>query len=173
MAPPRFTAGPLDAGRLGMIALQTAGVVVVLVVWAAVLGTDWPKVALGAVVLGWFLVGVARRRHDLRALVVDARGVRIRRALVPWPDVREVALLRSGDRGPAPEVGLVLRPGARLPAGLTALVRDPDPDAVPASLRLPTAGWALDVDRLGSAVRAHGGGVPLVERWGSARRVLP
>ena len=67
----------------------------------------------------------------------------------------------------------MLRPGARLPSGLTALVRDPDPDAVPAPLRLPTTGWALDVDRLGAAVRTHGGGVPLVEHRGSARRVLP
>jgi hypothetical protein len=59
-----------------------------------------------------------------------------------------------------------------LPSGLTALVRDPDPDVIPAQLRLSTAGWRLDVDRLAAAVRVHGGGVALVERWGSARRVL-
>jgi hypothetical protein len=52
------------------------------------------------------------------------------------------------------------------------LVRDPDPDVISEQLRLSTAAWRLDVDRLGAAVRAHGGGVPLVERWGSARRVL-
>jgi hypothetical protein len=130
----------------------------------------------GVGMVGWFLVRAVLHRHELRALVVDDRGVQIGRAVVPWHAVQEVAVLRRGHQGTtgseSPEVGVVLRAGAGLPSGLTALVRDPDPDVIPAQLRLSTAGWRLDVDRLGSAVRAHGGGVPLVERWGSVRRVL-
>ena len=179
MASTRYAAGPVDVGRLRGTVLQLllGGLVVTAWTWMRGPGrpVPWPMVLIGGGMLAWWLVRAVLRRHELRAVVVDDRGVRIGRAVVTWPDVREVAVLRHGPWGTGggvpPEVGVVLRAEAGLPSGLTALVRDPDPDAVPAQLRVPAGGW-LDVDGLGAAVRAHGGGVPLVERWGSARRVL-
>jgi hypothetical protein len=180
MASTRYVAGPLDVGRLGRSVLQVSGSAAVLWIWTWMDGPGhpmpWPMMVAGVGMVCWYLVDAVRRRHELRALVVDDRGVRIGRVAVAWPDVGEVAVLRHGPQGTsggqAPEVGVLLRADAGLPSGLTALVRDPDPDVIPAQLRLSTAGWRLDVGRLAAAVRAHGGGVELVERWGSARRVL-
>jgi len=180
MASTRYAAGPVDSGRLVRIVLQVGGGAAVVWAWTWMHGpgrpVSWPMVLAGVGMVCWILVQAVRRRHQLRAVVVDDRGVRIGRATVPWRDVGEVAVLRHGPRGTSgdepPEVGVVLRADAGLPSGLTALVRDPDPDVIPAQLRLSTAGWRLDVERLGAAVRAHGDGVALVERWGGARRVL-
>ena len=179
MASTRYAAGPVDIGRLSGLAAQVGGAAVVLWMWTWMRGpgrwVPWPMLLLGVGTVGWFLLRAVLHRHELRPLVVDDRGVQIGRAVVAWRGVEEVVVLRHGpqgtDGGEPPEVGVLLRPDAGLPSGLTALVRDPDPDVIPAQLRLSTAGW-LDVGRLGAAVRAHGGGVPLVERWGGARRVL-
>jgi hypothetical protein len=180
MASTRYAAGSVDIGRLSRTAVLVGGAAVVVWAWTWMRGpgrsVPWPMLLVGVGMVCWFLVRAVLRRHELRALVVDDRGVQIGQAVVAWHDVQEVAVLRHGPQGTSggesPEVGVALRADAGLPSGLTALVRDPDPDAIPAQLRLSTAGWRLDVDRLGAAVRAHGGGVPLVERWGSARRVL-
>lgn len=180
MASMRYAAGPVAVGRLSGLAVQVVAAAVVVWIWSWMRGpghpVPWPMLVIGVGTVVWFVVRAVRHRHDLRPLVVDDRGVRIDRAVVAWRDVAEVAVLRYGPQGPsgaqAPEVGVLLRADAGLPSGLTALVRDPDPDVIPAQLRLSTAGWALDVDGLGAAVRTHGGGVPLVERWGSARREL-
>lgn len=179
MASTRYAAGPVDVGRLSRIALQAGGGAVVVWLWTWMRstggGVPWPMLLIGVGAVGWFLVRAVLRGHELRALAVDDRGVQIGRAVVAWRDIREVAVLRRGHQGSGaepPEVGVVLRADAGLPSGLTALVRDPDPDVIPTQLRVSTAGWRLDVDRLGAAVRTYGGGVPLVERWGGARRVL-
>jgi hypothetical protein len=174
----RHVAGPIGVGRCARIAGQVAGAAVVVGMWVYGPGptAPWPMVLVGA---GWvvrFAVRAVLRRHELRPLAVDDRGVRLGRVFLPWRDIDEVAVLRDGPRdtsgGAPPEIGLLPRAGAGLPAGLTALVHGPDPEAVPAELRLSTAGWHLDVDGLATAVRVHGGGVPLVERWAGARRVL-
>src|SRR3954447_6532098 len=156
MASTRYVAGPVDVGRLGRSVLQVVGGAVVVWIWTWMGGPGhpmpWPVLVAGGGMVWWYLVGAVRRRHALGALVVDDRGVRIGRVTVAWRDVGEVAVLRHGPQGTsggqAPEVGVLLRADAGLPSGLTALLRDPDPDVIPAQLRLSTAGWRLDADRL-------------------------
>jgi hypothetical protein len=73
---------------------------------------------------------------------------------VPWPSIRQVVLFADQ------EVGLRLRQGAPMPAGVRAMISDPGhPDDVPPSLR--TAVPNLDRGRLEEAVRAFGGGATL------------
>jgi hypothetical protein len=107
------------------------------------------------------------------AFSVDRRGIRFARRtndpttpLVPWSSIREVVVWNAGPAGLGtsgePEVGVRLQPEAPLPRGVRSIIHDPgNPDAVAPELRKAIPG--LDRERLEAAVRAHGGGVPVVD----------
>jgi hypothetical protein len=162
------------------------------------------SVGIGVVGIAWYLlwfrhgafhgVGVAflvffvlsalyrgLRRTEL--LRVDGYGVRLGAVMVPWSWVGQVVVSRPeraasafiGDSPPPPQVGLRLRPGAPLPAGMSALITDPrDPLAIPEQLRSPESGPAIDPRAVCEAVRRWApADVVLVERVGGQEHPLP
>ncbi len=179
MTPKRYVAGPIDIRRCRRSVAEVILLAASAVWMCAARGADGlngPFMPAGMAMVGWVVIRAVRRRHELRALVVDADGVQLGDAFLRWGDISEIAVVRrehQATSGSEPtEIGLLPAAGAGLPAGLTAVVRELDPEAIPAQLQLSTTNWKLDITRLGAAVHAHGCGVPLVEHQGSARRVL-
>ena len=146
--------------RLRPVALIPPGAL--LAVLALMVLGVLPVFAPEIVALALVLVSFQAWRRSL-VLRVDEEGVQLGRGVryeygaaraaittVPWSSIREIAV------GPA-DVAVRLKPEASLPDGARAMV-----DGVATDLRTPVPG-RFDRAQLEQAVRAHGGGVRIVD----------
>ena len=165
-------------------------VVIVGLAWLTPLGDAWPPAEMAEhpwVVLPLLalagLATVGRLRRSTLALAVDPTGVTLGgrvapygfygstggqptetgRVHAPWPSVAAVLLYPDGPTG-GQAVGIRLRPGAPLPQGVPAVVRNATGVAEP--IRRPLGGVVIDRRRLVEAVAAFGHGVPVLEAAG-------
>lgn len=137
----------------------------------------WPAVAFLLFGVGSGVYRAIRRPELLR---VDGEGVRFGGVAVPWPSVWQLVLLRPEPVVGAfrtdlpPQVGVRLKRGAPLPAGMNSLVTDPDdPLAIPDPLRSQVGGVEIDGEAvLAAAAACAPPDVVLVERLGDQERVL-
>ncbi|MGI8699504.1 MAG: hypothetical protein ACR2J0_10240 [Mycobacteriales bacterium] len=115
-------------------------------------------------------------RNGRVALEVGPKGIRLgqtanrysrRLVAVPWRSIAEVVVLAPRMSAPEDlatnvgEVGVRLRPGAPLPAGVRGIVREPGGTG-PLVTR-PLRGSTLDQTRLAGAVSAYAPGLRVVE----------
>jgi hypothetical protein len=109
---------------------------------------DYAKVIVPVMAITWLVQAYS----ESLVLKVNASGVRLKRAFVPWSSIASV--VAEGE-----QVGLRLRPDAPLPQGVRGVIHDPN-GPPPVRLRVRR----LDTDALARAVAACGGGASLEYR---------
>lgn len=127
------------------------------------------------------VLALARSMRRPQRVRVDHAGVLLGGVTVPWASIWHVVVLRpepvaGAFRTDLPaQVGVRLKRGAPLPAGVDALITDPDdPLAISERLRSDVSDAAIDVQALCAAVaRLAPPGVTLAERVGDQEHVLP
>lgn len=109
---------------------------------------DYAKVIVPVMAIAWLVQAYS----ESLVLKVNASGVRLKRAFVPWSSIASV--VAEGE-----QVGIRLRPEAPLPQGVRGVIHDPNG---PPNVRQRV--HRLDADALAQAVAASGGGSRLEYR---------
>lgn len=123
---------------VGVVALAA------LLGWALEMKGGVVVVAALPVIIGWF----ERRRT---AFQFDAVGARFGEVLLPWSDVTQFVVATPPD-SPHALIGARLRPGARLPAGVSTPPHHP---AMPAPVHVAVERGKFDLAKMVRKARAY------------------